>query len=334
VRVVVSGSSGHLGEALVSVLRSDGHDVVGLDVTRSACTTVVGSVSDRDLATAVLEGADAVIHTAALHKPHLGTHDTAAFIDTNVSGTAILLDAAADARVGAFVFASTTSAFGRALTPAEGRPAAWITEDVVPMARNIYGATKVAAEDLCQLAHEDRRLACVVLRIARFFPEDDDNDEIRSGFSSENAKVNELLYRRVDLGDAVRACLLAAEHADRIGFGRYIVAATTPSCPSDLSELRADAPAVVRRIYPDYEEEYASRGWRMIPRLDRVYVNTRARAALGWEPEHDFAWALDRLRSGEHTQSALAFEIGAEGYHGEPTDVYKQARQHPERRGP
>ena len=34
------------------------------------------------------------------------------------------------AGIRAFVFTSTTSAFGGALTPPEGAPAAWITEDV------------------------------------------------------------------------------------------------------------------------------------------------------------------------------------------------------------
>ena len=54
-----------------------------------------------------------------------------------------------------FVFTSTTSAFGRALTPPPGAPAAWITEDVAPVPRNIYGVTKTAAEDLCELVHRD-----------------------------------------------------------------------------------------------------------------------------------------------------------------------------------
>jgi nucleoside-diphosphate-sugar epimerase len=327
-RFAVTGSSGHLGEALVRVLSCQGHQVVGLDVVASRTTRLVGSVCDRDLAAAAVEGADAVIHAATLHKPHLASHDAREFIETNVSGTAVLLNAAADAGVGAFVFTSTTSAFGRALTPPEGQPAAWITEDVAPVAKNIYGVTKVAAEELCQVAYQTRRLPCVVLRIARFFPEDDDNDDVRSAFKSENAKVNELLYRRVDLADAVTACQRAAECSERIGFGRYIITATTPFSPNDLSELRVDAPRVVRRHYPDYEALYAAHGWRMFPALDRVYVNARAREALGWEPKHDFAWALERLGSGDDTRSALAIEIGAKGYHPDPTGVYTRTASH------
>ena len=46
----------------------------------------------------------------------------------------------------------TTSAFGRALTPRAEEPSAWITEEVKPVPKNIYGVTRVAAEDLCELA--------------------------------------------------------------------------------------------------------------------------------------------------------------------------------------
>jgi len=146
-RILVTGSSGHLGEALCRVLP----DTVGIDILPSPYTTHVGSIADRDLVREAMRGVDAVLHTATLHKPHVGTHPRRAFVDTNVGGTLTLLEAAADAGVGRFVFTSTTSAFGRALTPGAGAPAAWITEDVVPRPRNVYGVTKTAAEDLCQL---------------------------------------------------------------------------------------------------------------------------------------------------------------------------------------
>jgi UDP-glucose 4-epimerase len=133
------------------------------------------------------------------------------------------------AGVGRFVFTSTTSAFGRALTPSPGAPAAWVTEDVAPVPRNVYGATKAAAEDLCELVHRDRGLPCLVLRAARFFPEADDRDEVRAGYEDANVKANEMLYRRVDLDDVVSAHRCALERAPAIGFGRYIVSATTPS---------------------------------------------------------------------------------------------------------
>ena len=321
-RVLVTGSSGHLGEALVRVLGGEGIDVVGLDVLASPHTSAVGSIADRGFVRRSMAGVDAVIHAATLHKPHVGSHTRQDFVDTNITGTLNLLEEAVAAGVGGFVFTSTTSAFGRALSPGPGAPAAWIDEDVAPVPRNIYGATKTAAEDLCELAHRDQGLPCLILRTSRFFPEEDDRDEIRNGYPDMNVKVNELLYRRGDIEDVVGAHRLALERAGEIGFGRYIVSATTPFTRDDLAELRADAPAVVRRLFPDYEAIYAERGWSMFPSIDRVYDNTRAREALGWAPRYDFRHVLDRLAAGEDPRSELALSVGAKGYHDVPTGVY------------
>ncbi len=321
-RVVVTGSAGHRGEALARVLRDAGHDVTGIDVKPSPYTTVTGSVADRAVVRGCVAGADAVLHTATLHKPHVGSHGKQAFIDTNVTGTLTLLEEAAAAGVRGFVFTSSTSAFGRALTPGPGEPAAWITEDVAARPRNIYGVTKTAAEDLCELAHRDHGLPVIVLRTSRFFPEGDDRDEVRAAYPDPNVKANEFLYRRVDVADVVTAHLLAMERAADAGFGRYIVSATTPFTRADLAGLRGDAPAVVRRLFPDYEAEYARRGWRMFPGIGRVYVNDRARAALGWTPRYDFRSVLDALKAGEDPRSPLARAIGMKGYHDRPTGVY------------
>ena len=321
-RVLVTGSAGHLGEALVRTLRPVGHDAVGLDVLPSPHTDVVASVCDRAAVRSAMAGIDAVVHAATLHKPHVGSHSRQDFVDTNVTGTLVLLEEAVAAGVGAFVHTSTTSAFGRALTPADGAPAAWITEDVVPRPRNIYGATKVAAEDLCELVARDHGLPCLILRTSRFFPEPDDSEQVRSGFADANAKVNELLYRRIDLADVVGAHLAALAKAPQLGFGRYVVSATTPFGPEDLEELHRDAPAVVGRLFPPYAEVYERLGWRMFPRIDRVYVNARARADLAWTPRYDFGHVLELLRAGEVPRSALATSVGAKGYHAVTTGPY------------
>ena len=114
-------------------------------------------------------------------------------------------------------------------------------EYVKPVPKNIYGVTKAAAEDLCQLFHRNHGLPCIVLRTSRFFPEPDLNRSVRESYADDNIKVSEYLYRRVDLEDAVSAHLLAAERAPAIGFGRYIISATTPGFPEDLPDLRRDA---------------------------------------------------------------------------------------------
>jgi UDP-glucose 4-epimerase len=314
-RILVTGSAGHLGEALVRTLRDQQHEVIGLDIRESAFTTHVGSITDRRFARRCMAGVECVFHTAALHKPHIVTHSRQDFIDTNIAGTLNLLEEAITAGVKSFVFTSTTSVFGDALTPAPDAPAAWITEQVVPVPKNIYGTTKAMAEDLCQLFHRNQGLACVVLRTSRFFPEEDDNSEVRAGYPDQNIKVNEYLYRRVDLEDVVSAHLLAAQRAPEIGFRKFIISATTPFWPEDLAELRADAPGVVRRRVPGFEVEYARRGWKMFPGIGRVYVNNRARDELGWQPRYDFGFLLNRLRAGESPISPLAQIVGSKGYH-------------------
>lgn len=314
-RILVTGSAGHLGEALVRTLQDLQHEVVGLDILESPFTTHVGSISDRSRVRRCMSGVQAVLHAATLHKPHVATHSRQAFIDTNVTGTLNLLEEATAANVDCFVYTSTTSVFGHALAPPPEAPAAWITEDVTPVPRNIYGVTKAAAEDLCELFHRNQGLACIVLRTSRFFPEEDDNRRVRKEYSDENAKANEYLYRRVDLEDVVSAHLLAAERAAAIGFRKYIISATTPFLPNDLAALRVNAPRVVRERVPDYESEYDRRQWMMLPSIDRVYVNERARNELGWRPQHDFNSVIDRLKADDDLRSPLARLVGSKGYH-------------------
>src|SRR5262249_11790218 len=115
---------------------------------------------------------------------------------------------------------------------------------------------------------------------------------------------------------------LAARKARQLGFGKYIVSATSPFQPSDLAELQSDAPSVVRRLFPGYEELYAERSWSMLPTIDRVYVNARARHDLDWVPRYDFGHALDLLRAGKDPRSRLALTVGAKGYHAKTTGVY------------
>lgn len=316
-RILVTGSAGHLGEALMLTLQRSDHEAIGLDIKSSPATQRVGSITERDFLRPCMRGVDVVLHTATLHKPHVASHTRQAFVDTNITGTLNLLEEAVAAGVKSFIYTSTTSTFGHALRPPEDAPAAWITEDVVPVPKNIYGVTKLAAENLCELFHRTARMHCIVLRTSRFFPEEDDDASVRQAFDDANLKVNEFLYRRADIEDIVSAHMLAMENAPAIGFGRYIISATTPFTPDDLQQLRTDAPAVVRRYAPGYEAEYRRRGWSMLPTIERVYVNELARLQLGWQPRHDFNSILRRLHAGEDFLSPLARAVGSKGYHAE-----------------
>ncbi len=314
-KLLITGSSGHLGEAIIRSLKNTTHSFISIDIKPSDYTTHTGSINDRKLVKKCLKGIDSVIHTATLHKPHVATHSHQDFINTNVSGTLVLLEEALAQDVKSFIFTSTTSTFGDLLTPKKSEPAVWVTEERQSIPKNIYGITKSAAENLCQLFYRNHNLPCLILKTSRFFPEEDDKKEIRKSYEDANVKANEYLYRRVDLEDVVSAHLLAIEKAEEIGFSKYIISANTPFTQNDLVALHSDAPSVVKRLYPDYKKLYKS--WKMFPHIDRVYVNEKARKELGWNPKYDFTYVLNCLRDGKDFRSKLAIEVGSKGYHPE-----------------
>ena len=298
-RILLTGSSGWLAQALVPRLRRDGHDIVGLDPVPGPFTDLVGSIADRPLVERAMDGIDAVIHGGALHKPDIARHPAGAFVDVNVQGTLNLLEAAVARGVGRFVFTSTTSVTITRRTRA-GRAggaarAAWITEALQPLEpRNIYGVTKLAAEHLCRMTAEEHGLPTVVLRTGRFFPEADDMAHAIP-HSDENTKANEFLFRRLTVEDAAEAHVAALARAPEVGFGTFIVSAPPPFRPEDCEALIADAPSVVARYFPDYPAIYRRRGWTMFASIDRVYDPSLAEQRLGFRCRTGFAEILAAL---------------------------------------
>ncbi|MEX2498802.1 MAG: NAD(P)-dependent oxidoreductase [Wenzhouxiangellaceae bacterium] len=116
-KTLITGSAGHLGEALMRSLRAQGRDARGVDIKPSPFTDRVGSIVDRHFVRESMAGVDAVLHTATLHKPHVATHSRQDFVDTNISGTLNLLEEALAAGAGSFIFTSTT----RHARPSTGR---------------------------------------------------------------------------------------------------------------------------------------------------------------------------------------------------------------------
>ena len=65
-KIVVTGTSGRIGRAIHFHL-SKSHDVIGIDRSPASATTIISDINNLNTLEKALDGADAVIHTAALH---------------------------------------------------------------------------------------------------------------------------------------------------------------------------------------------------------------------------------------------------------------------------
>lgn len=285
-----------MGRQLGAALRAKDHRVTGLDLVAGPETQVVGSVANRTVVDrAFAFGADAVIHTAALHQPDLRRAAMRAFVDVNVTGTLNVLEAARAAGCTRIVLTSSTSLMiDAALADGRGDSAQFLDENHGPLApRNIYGATKLAAENLARLFAE-APTAVTALRLSRFFPEDDSAIGLIRG---DAMRAIELLHRRLTLADAAAACIHALDAA-KPGFATYIVSAPTPFSRDEAVDLKRDAAAVIARHFPDAAALFAARGWTLPRSIDRVYDAGLIERELGFRCTTDFAALLECLRSG------------------------------------
>lgn len=268
-RVVVTGSAGRVGRAIVRRLAGE-YEVVGVDrFPASTAVQHVGDIADRSVLAAAFAGAHAVIHVAALHAPHVGIVSDAEFERVNVAGTEAVIEAARAAGIRRIVFTSTTALYGRAVA------AVWLDEDVEPIPRTIYHRTKLAAERVFRAAARDG-LEVRTLRMSRCFPEPADVMAVYR------------LHRGIDARDVASAHAAALVHAGD-PYHVWVISGATPFQRADRDALAADAPRVLRERAPELVAELERRGWPLPAAIDRVYDSARAARELGWQPRYGFS---------------------------------------------
>lgn len=279
-RIVLTGSSGRVGRAIYNVLAPH-HDVVGIDRAPFATTEISGDFVDGVLLERAMQGADAVIHTAALHAPHADTIPDAEFERVNVMGTHLVIAAAQATGVSRIVFTSTTALYGHAVK--EGA-CAWITEETPPQPHTIYHHTKLAAEALLENA-ADRALHVRVLRMSRCFPEQADR------------MAAYRLHRGIDVRDVADAHVAALDN-DGPAFQRFIISGEPAFLPTDCRHLASDAASVLRERATKFSQAFAERGWSLPASIDRIYDPSAAIGALGWKPRFGFKEVFAQLDRG------------------------------------
>ncbi|MDI6820381.1 MAG: SDR family oxidoreductase [Candidatus Hodarchaeaceae archaeon] len=169
-KVLVTGGAGFIGSHIVDKLIADGYEVVVFDdlsagklgnIRRHSDEPdfrfVRGDVRDARVVERALEGADAVIHEAALVSVPLSTEKPALTNEVNVLGTLNLLRGSLKAGVRRFVYASSCAVYGAASRIP-------ISEDAPLKPLSLYGESKLAAEGFCQTFYHEHGLETVRLR--------------------------------------------------------------------------------------------------------------------------------------------------------------------------
>ncbi len=170
-RILVTGGCGFIGANLVPYLVNKGYQVRVLDNLSRGYLEFLdgvdiefqeGDIRDQDTMNQAMEGIDAVVHLAAYGSVIESLEDAHTNFDINGKGTLTVLEAAKNASVKKFVFASTGGAIiGDAEPP--------VNENSVPRPKSPYGASKLTCEAYCQAYARSFGLPTVMLRFANIY---------------------------------------------------------------------------------------------------------------------------------------------------------------------
>lgn len=170
-KILVTGGAGFIGSAFVRFLAQQGNKAVVLDKltyagdfariteARGACVVYRADIADKKKVEAVMrkERPQAIVNFAAETHVDRSIQDATSFIDTNVKGTQVLLDAARKYAVEKFVHLSTDEVYGE-IRQGDFRE----TSGLFP--NSPYSASKAAADLLIKSYVRTYRFPAVILR--------------------------------------------------------------------------------------------------------------------------------------------------------------------------
>lgn len=291
--ILVTGAAGTLGRAVMPTLVAGGYRVRAGDVrpivdAPPGVEVVALDVRDRAAVKAAMDEVDGVLHAAAWHGIHLRDHPPADFWDLNASGTFNVLQAALDAEARAVVLSSTMGVYGQSRRAAADGPAVRIHEELPLLPDDVYGASKVVAEELSRYFAR-RGVAGVALRYGMFVPEPFLHAGIR------------FLYGGVDERDVAEANLRALRRLldgpREAHLGGLNIESALPWDEADGRLMRDSALDAVGRHWPDAPRLLEAHGTAPWGPINEWYDIARAGDLLDWRPRFGFAEFLAALRA-------------------------------------
>ena len=234
-RIVVTGAKGGTGRSIVSVLRSAGYDVLGLDLAwpgHSDAGYRMADVLDLASLNELFAGAAGVVHFGSMPTDNFSSVN--ACFQNVTNGGFNVLQACANVGVPRLVFASSMEVYGHL----RAQPAFPITEESPLQTSSIYGTSKVLLERLAADYARWHGMAVAGLRLGRIIYEGSWAWRLEAHTQSP-AHCAECLWNYVDARDVADACRLWLE-ADLDGFRAYNVAAEDVCIDAPTADLLAE----------------------------------------------------------------------------------------------
>lgn len=281
-KIIVTGTSGRIGEAIAANLFSGNYSVIGIDKIPGKFTTHICDINDLDQINSIFEGATAIIHTAALHAPHVGKVSDLDFRRVNIDGTKYLAELAIKYKIDRFVFTSTTAIYGYATQITDG--ATWITEETISQPKTIYHTSKIEAELVLKEISHSSQLKVAIIRMSRCFPE------------AANLMACYRLHRGVDKRDVAQAHKLALELQNPKGFDVFIVSGMPPFEFNDRFIAGTDFDKILKERCPDLIDQLNDIGYKPPKSIDRIYDPSKAKKVLGWSSHYSYLEVFKQLR--------------------------------------
>lgn len=292
--VLLTGAAGLIGMALRPVLAARGHRVTPTDITgfgRDDPGLELVALDDRVTfeALAHRDDIEAIVHCGAISGPMMAKGEPLKLVAVNIDATAALLDVARQHAMRRFVFCSSISVYGDV---GPGR----ITEATPLRPTSVYGATKVACEQLIRGFAAEYGLDGISLRIARVFGPyrranchlatliRDASNGVETEIPCDPAFVYHYVYVD-DVAAAIAAALEAPDLPDReynVGSGEAL------TMPQLLRAAASAIPSVRARVVPGQDD---------VPDRQTIFDVSAIARDLAWRPCHDLAGGLRAYRA-------------------------------------
>jgi UDP-glucuronate 4-epimerase len=282
--ILVTGASGLIGMALREQLSGGSDRVIATDATnygREDAKLTVARLEDRSaMEKLIRQGAIShIAHCGAISGPMMARDNPMAIVESNIVGTATLLDIARRAAVKRFVFCSSISVYG------DVGPGI-ITEDTPLRPTSLYGASKVAGEQLVRGFATESGFEGVSLRLARVYGPYRRADchlgrlirDVRAGRQTTIPSDPNFLYHYIYVDDVVDAIMLALT-APRLPQYEYNVGPEEVlTMPEVVARARKAIPGIAVSLVPGADE--------ISDRQERIAISKIA-ADLKWKPRRD-----------------------------------------------